>query len=57
MELFLFVHQNYKNEKWCGEIESLPKLKDESIDDFNSKISQAYYRFNDDDQPLKEDFI
>ena len=49
MEVFAFSLQNYNYDKLCDEIKSIWREKDESIDDFNSRILEVYYRFHDDD--------
>ena len=56
MELFTTTHQNYHYNQLFAEIETLPRDKNESIADFDSRIMQNYYRFDDDDQPSKEYF-
>ena len=53
MELFTTIHHNYDYHQLCDEIKSLWRDEDESIPDFNSRSMWNYYRFHDDDKPLK----
>ena len=53
----MFSQQNYNYEKLCDEFEYFLRENDESITNFNSRISQVYYRYHDGDQPSEENLI
>ena len=56
MEMFLFAHQSYNYDELCNEIESLWKERNESLDDFHSRLLQIYYIFHDEHRPSKKYF-
>ena len=43
----MISHQNYDYNELCDEIQSIRKEKEESMDEFISKMEKIYYRFNE----------
>jgi len=57
MEMFMISHSNYDYNELCDEFESIRKGKEESKDEFISRVVQIYYRFHGDDRLSKETFL
>ena len=57
MDIFLILHQRYNYDRLCNEIKTIQKGIEELVDDYFSRVSQIYYRFHDNDRPLKEELI
>ena len=54
MEFFIVAHENYYYEKLCDELEGIWKNKYNSNEYFMLIIDQFYYRFHEDDKPVRK---